>query len=94
MKSVITYREHDFKEAKQLHCRKLIAFTDQFALKKTLIKIKLRIFWILCLFSFRAPPGLLVMHAAPMKKVKVDPLRPKVFHPLPDEELSFRQNLT
>lgn len=33
MKSVITYREHDFKEAIQQHCRKLIAFTDQFALK-------------------------------------------------------------
>jgi len=83
MKSVITYREHDFTEAKQQHCRKLIAFTDRFALKSP-NKDKIPHF-LDSLFVF-------VSHIA--KKVKVDPLRPKVFHPLPDEELSFRLNLT
>lgn len=62
MKSVITYREHDFKEAKQLHCRKLIAFTDQFALKKNPNKDKTPHF-LDSLFVFVSRAAWVISHA-------------------------------
>lgn len=81
------------KDANQKHCSELTAFTKQFALN-TLIKIKLRIFRILCLFSFRGPSDLgyqifPAIHAALVREVKVDPLRSKVCQP----SLARRQTL-
>ena len=83
------------KDADQKHCSELTAFTKQFALN-TLIKIKLRIFRILCLFSFRAPSHLgyqifpaIHAYAALVREVKVDPLRSKVCQP----SLARRQTL-
>lgn len=75
------------KDANQKHCRELTAFTKQFALN-TLIKIKLRIFRILCLsrLGYQIFPAI---HAALVREVKVDPLRSKVCQP----SLARRQTL-
>lgn len=80
----------DFKDAKQQHCRELTAICIKYPNKDKTPHFSDSLFVFLSRTVWVTRPSQPYMKRhAPVREVKVDPLRSKACHPLPNDELSF-----